>query len=84
MQIRDDQEPLLEATPSRRQETTSIHRLVRRNPAEDETVRLPLSVVALWRDSVEPDLEGLRVRLKLPADHDDEDTLSPVPRTRPD
>jgi hypothetical protein len=33
---------------------------------------------------VEPDFDAVRVRLKLPADHDDEDTLSLVPRKNPD
>jgi hypothetical protein len=84
MQIRDDQEPLSETTLSRRRETAPLQRLVRRNPAEDETVRLPMNVVAFWLDSLDTRLGTFPVRLSIPENLDDEDTLSLVPRKNPD
>ena len=82
MQIRDDQDPLSETIPSRRRETTPIQRLAHRNPVDDETLRLPLSAVALWRGSVDPRLETIQVQLTLPENLDDEDTLSLYPKKK--
>ena len=63
MQIRDDLD------------TAPIQRLLNRNQAEDEAIRMPMSALAFWYDPMNPDLETLQVRLNLPENPDDEETL---------
>ena len=77
MQIRDDLEPLPESGSKRRLGTALIQRLLNRNQAEDETIRMPLSALAFWHDPMNPDLETLQVRLRLnlSENSDDEETL---------
>lgn len=78
MQIPEDAPPPRPDSAKRRQ--TAIQRLALRNGREDETVRLPMSVIALWRDDTDPDLETVRVRLRVPEDPDDVVTLAqPLP-----
>ena len=76
MQLRDDLDMQPQITQSGRRETSPIQRLALRNPAEEETVRLPLSVVAFWREQPNPDLETLQLRLNLPEDIDEDETLT--------
>jgi hypothetical protein len=76
MQIRDDLNTQPQTNPSRRRETSPIQRLALRNPAEEETVRLPMSVVAFWREQPNPELETLQIRLNLPENLDEDETLT--------
>lgn len=74
MQIQEDQETAHESEPKKRRDTAPMLRLMRRR-VEDETVRLPLSALSFWRDPIEPELETIQVRLNLPENPDDEETL---------
>jgi hypothetical protein len=78
MQIPEDSDELPTLRLKKRRETTPIERLLRERQTEDETVRMPLSAIAFWRDAVEPDLDTVAVRMKLPreADEDGEETLT--------
>jgi hypothetical protein len=71
MKIRHDLDPLPEMALEERRYASLMQRLVLRNPAEDETVRLPLSMLAFWREPESP--EPLQIRLSLPDDLDDDD-----------
>jgi hypothetical protein len=74
MQIRDDLEPLPEKIQAGRRGPASIQRLVLRDPSEDETVRMPLSVLAFWRELENSELdETLQIRLDLPEYLEDDD-----------
>ncbi len=75
MQIRDDLDTLPESGSKRRRDTSPIQRLLNRNQAEDGTIRMPMSGLAFWYDPMNPDLETLQVRLNLPENPDDEETL---------
>jgi hypothetical protein len=79
MQIRDDLndlDPQPQTTPSRRRDTAPIQRLALRNRAEEDTVRLPMSLVALWNEQANPELETLQIRLNLPENLDEDETLT--------
>lgn len=73
MQIRDDGAFPPQPQPVRQRHNAPLPQLAVRNPAEEDIVRLPLSVIALWRDELNPALETLRVRLNLPASPEDDD-----------
>ena len=47
--------------------------------AEDETERLPMSVLAFWREPANPELETLQAQLNLPDNLDDDDETLPGP-----
>ena len=49
-------------------------RLMRRH-VEEETMRLPMSALAFWRDPIDPTLETIQVRLNLNENPDDEETM---------
>ena len=68
MKIKDDVDPL----PERRY-ASLMQRLVLRNPAEDETGRLPLSRIAFWNEPAKPELETLRIWLDRLDKLDDDD-----------
>jgi hypothetical protein len=72
MKMRHDRDPLPEMELEQRRYASLMQRLVLRNPAEDETVRLPLSMLAFWREP-ENELQTLQIRLNLPGDLDDDD-----------
>jgi hypothetical protein len=76
MQIHEDLETAHEPEPKKRRDTAPMLRLMRlsRN-VEDEAVRLPMSALAFWRDPINPELETIQVRLNLPENPDDEETL---------
>lgn len=74
MQIREDLETAQEPEPNRRRDTAPTLRLRRRRD-QDETVRLPMSALAFWRDPIDPELETIQVRPNLPENPDDEETL---------
>lgn len=74
MQIREDLEAVQESPSNKRRDTAPMLRLMRRH-VEEETVRLPMSALAFWRDPIEPQLETIQVRLNLSEDTDDEETL---------
>ena len=79
MQIPEDAEPAQPHRTKRRQ-TATIQKLALRNSREDDTVRLPMSVLAFWREPLNPELDTLRVRLDLPENADDDVTLAgPLP-----
>ena len=71
MKIRNDRDLLPEMALEERRYASLMQRLVLRNPAEDMTVRLPLSMLAFWREPERP--ESLQIRLSLPYDLDDDD-----------
>ena len=73
MQIREDLEASQESAPNKRRDTSPMLRLMRRH-AEEETVRLPMSALAFWRDPIDPELETIQLRLNLPENPDDEET----------
>jgi hypothetical protein len=76
MQIREDLEAVQESEPKKRRDTAPMLRLMRlRHDVEDETVRLPMSALAFWRDPIDPQLETIQVRLNLSENPDDEETL---------
>jgi hypothetical protein len=75
MQIHEDLETAQEPEPNKRRDTAPMLRLMRRRQVEDETVRLPMSALAFWRDPIEPELETIQIRLNLPENADDEETL---------
>ena len=80
MQIREDIEPLPQSQPAKRRDVPPIERLALRKLEEDKTLRLPMSVLAFWRDPEDPNLETVRVRLHIPENPDDEVTLAgPLP-----
>jgi hypothetical protein len=72
MKIRDDLHPLPEMALEERRYASLMQRLVLRNPAEDQTARLPLSMLAFWREPECP--EPLQIRLNLHGDLDDDDS----------
>jgi hypothetical protein len=74
MQIHEDQETAQEPEPKKRRDTSPMLRLMRRH-VEEETLRLPLSALSFWRDPIDPELETIQVRLNLPENTDDEETL---------
>lgn len=74
MQLRDDLDTQPQITQSGRRDTSPIQRLALRNPAEEETVRLPMSLVALWHEQPNPELETLQIRLNLPENLDEDET----------
>jgi hypothetical protein len=74
MQIREDLEAAQESKPNKRRDTAPMLRLMRRH-VEEETVRLPMSALSFWRDEIDPELETIQVRLNLPEDLDEEETL---------
>jgi hypothetical protein len=79
MQIRDDLndlDPQPQTTASGRRDTAPIQRLALQNRAEEETVRLPMSLVALWNEQANPELETLQIRLNLPENLDEDETLT--------
>ena len=71
MKIRHDRDPLPEMALEERRYASLMQRLVLRNPAEDQTVRLPLSMLAFWREHESPEL--LQIQLDLPDNLDDDD-----------
>jgi len=80
MQIPEDFVPFLEPEPARRRPVAPIDRLAQARLSEDETVRLPLSVLSFWRDPAEPGHETVHMRLNLPDNADDDVTLAgPLP-----
>ena len=74
MQIHDDLETTQEPEPNKRRDTAPMLRLMRRH-VEEETMRLPLSALSFWRDEIDPQLETIQIRLNLPENTDDEETL---------
>jgi hypothetical protein len=72
MQIPEDSDELPTLRLKRRRETTSIERLLRERQTEDDTVRMPLSAIAFWRDAVEPEQDMVAVRMRQPRDADEE------------
>ena len=74
MQIQEDLEAVQEPEPTKRRDTAPMLRLMRRH-VEDGTVRLPMSALSFWRDPIDPQLETIQVRLNLPENPDDEETL---------
>ena len=75
MQIGDDLDTLPKPGSKRRRDTSPIQRLLNRNQAEDETIRMPMRALAFWHDPMNPDLEILQVRRDPPENPDDEETL---------
>jgi len=69
MQIPEDANPLPAEKGPRRAAT--IEELALRNSRQDDTLRLPLSAIALWREPENPELDTVRVRLDLPDDADE-------------
>jgi len=74
MQIHDDLDTTPEPEPNKRRDTSPMLRLMRRH-AEEETMRLPMSALSFWRDEIDPQLETIQIRLNLPENTDDEETL---------
>ena len=78
MQIWEDFETVSEPSPNKRRATAPIQRLALRNMEENETLRLPMSLLAFWRDPVDPRLET--VRMVLPVNMDEDETMAgPLP-----
>lgn len=74
MQIHDDLEMNQEPEPTKRRDTAPMLRLMRRH-VEEETMRLPMSALSFWRDEIDPQLETIQVRLNLPENTDEDETL---------
>src|SRR5215813_1271059 len=72
MQIRDDMDPFVNDDPSQR-ETHPLPKIVRRSPTRDDTIRVPMSVLTLLQEPINPELETLQVKLQLPENLDDDD-----------
>ena len=74
MQIHEDLETPQESQPNKRRDTAPMLRLMRRH-VEEETMRLPMSALAFWREPINPELETIQLRLNLNEDSDNEETL---------
>ena len=74
MQIPEEADPLPALKKNRERRVTTIEELALRNSRQDDTLRLPLSAIALWREPENPELDTVRVRLNLP--EEDEETVS--------
>jgi hypothetical protein len=76
MQIPEDADslPVLRKNPQRR--VATIEELALQNSRQDDTVRLPLSAIAFWREPENPELDTVRVRLDLPESVEDEVTVA--------
>jgi hypothetical protein len=66
MQIPEDADPLPAPKKNLKRRLTTIERLAAQNPGQDDTLRLPLSAIALWNEPENPELDTVRVRLDLP------------------
>jgi hypothetical protein len=74
MQIPEEADPLPALKKNRERRVTTIEELALRNSRQDDTLRLPLSAIALWREPENPELDTVRVRLNLPENADDDVT----------
>ena len=72
MQIRDDMDPFFNTEPGKRE--TPLQRMVRRS-TQDDTIRIPMSVLTLLQEPINPELQTLQVRLNLPENLDDDDVV---------
>jgi len=80
MQIPEDADPLPLPKKNSHRRLAAIEELAVRNSRQDDTVRLPLSAIAFWREPENPELDTVRVRLDLPEEADDDVTLAaPLP-----